>query len=204
MSTGQITLDSPFGAKLAEIAANPKYKVFVEVGTWNGRGSTECLVAGILRQEKPGNCHLYSIEANAQMFLTALNFWIQKGHPFLHLLFGHLHGQIMTREEVEAHPAFPAVKEHYQLWYEDEAKSLTASPLLQNLPTFADVVLLDGGEFTTAGDWAVLKEMVPRIVALDDTCIIKTSRILEELTAAGWRTLASGDDRNGWAILSRF
>jgi hypothetical protein len=207
MSTGQITLDSPFGAALAALGADSKYKVFVEVGTWNGRGSTECVVAGILKQARPGDCHFYSLEAVGDKFKEAHAYWSTQAHPFLHLLHGHLNDAIMTREEVEAHPAFDAygtLRQHYKNWYEGEAAALAASPLIQNLPTFADVVILDGGEFTTAGDWEVLKKMAPRVVALDDTHLIKTSSILAELRAAGWREVAVGADRNGWAILSQF
>lgn len=62
---GQILLDSDFGKLLAKLAR--QCEVIVEIGTWNGRGSTKCLADGLVRDSQ----QMFSIEADKAMFDSA-------------------------------------------------------------------------------------------------------------------------------------
>jgi hypothetical protein len=201
--TGQITRESAFGKALYELGQNPNYKTYLEVGTWNGLGSTLCLVEGVRTKQNAGDNHIYSLETSLGMFEKACRAWQSAAVPFLHLLYGRLHGSIMTEDEIRSHPAFknPTLQEHFSLYYTSDCEQIQSTPLLTAFPTYIDVVVLDGGEFSSYGDWEALKSRLPRIVALDDTFVIKNSRVLAELESSGWRTIAEGGDRNGWAIL---
>lgn len=165
--TGQINMDSGFGKAIYQIASNPKYSTFCEVGTWNGLGSTVCLYEGIRNR----NAHLYSIEAYKPMYDQAIQHWKDKSN--ITLLYGTLHRSILPREFIQNHKAFMIVAEHYRLYYEEEKACVETAPLVQVPP--CEVLLLDGGEFTSEGDWGVLFGSHVKVVMLDDTYAIKTS-----------------------------
>lgn len=198
---GQVAPDSLFGKVLERLAENESYRTFLEVGTWNGEGSTRSIATGIQHRNTPAE--FWSYEANLEMFGKASQYWSSRPQ-WLHLVYGSLHGTVMSRDQVVSHPNYPLVKEHYTLWYDDEAKCCTQSPIVLP-PESVDVILLDGGEFSTAGDWEVLKKCNPKVVALDDTSVIKTSDIRKELLESSeWETVEDHPkDRNGWAIFKR-
>ena len=202
--SGQINLDSRLGKELYNLGKNENFHTYLEVGTWNGKGSTLCLAEGIRIKERPGDSHFYSLESQLDMYKDACNFWQAKNVPFLHLLYGRLSDKIMSEDEIKSHTAFPSVKEHFDLYYKSDCVTQKVAPLLSYFPSFIDVLLLDGGEFSSYGDWEAIKHHRPRVVALDDTNVIKNSRLLSELKVAGWKVISEGDDRNGWAILQSF
>lgn len=196
--TGQINMDSSFGQVLANIAANPLYKTFCEVGTWNGLGSTRCLYEGL--KQNPG-AKLISLEGNYEMYRKAIVHW--NNNPQVHVLYGTLHRTVMPRHEVESQPFFMRIYEHYILHYASERRTCLNAPLVSVPP--CDVILLDGGEFSTEGDWNALYHPNLKVVALDDTQVIKTYKICEELRQSPeWETLYDVPrERNGWAVFRR-
>jgi hypothetical protein len=196
--TGQINMDSSFGQAIATIASNPAYKKFCEVGTWNGLGSTRCFYEGIRRN--PG-AELISLEGNYEMYKSASTVW--KDVPQVKVLYGTLHRNIMRPSEVISHPLYSFIREHYSQYYESEKEACLNAPLL-TVPK-CDVVLLDGGEFSTEGDWKELYHPGLKVVILDDTHVIKTNRIYNELKRDfSWRIVYNDvGSRNGCAIFVR-
>jgi hypothetical protein len=196
--TGQINMNTAFGREIARIASDPRYLTFCEVGTWNGDGSTRCIYEGIKHHP---DARLYSIEGDPLMMAKAEAIW--KGNSHVTLLMGTLHRNIMTENEVETHPRFHTVRDHYRLHYTTERRTANLTPIVKPPP--CDVILLDGGEFSTEGDWNALYHRNLRVVMLDDTQVIKTNRIMIELlTDPGWKCLRNEpNDRNGWAIFER-
>jgi hypothetical protein len=195
---GQINLESLFGRIIRRIAADSRYTTFCEVGTWNGHGSTKCFYEGLRLRY---NTTLYSIEGNKEMYEQAKQVW--DGVPQVKVMWGTLHRNVLSREEVEQHPAFDKISLHYKLHYDSEYKSCKESPLVHIPP--CDVILLDGGEFSTKGDWEVLRHPNLKVVILDDTSLIKTSDIRRELLQdPAWTCVEDyPHDRNGWAIFQR-
>jgi hypothetical protein len=192
---GQINLGNEFGNTIYTISKNHKYSTFCEVGTWNGCGSTKCIYEGI----RDRDAVFYSIEGDKNMYAEAAKQW--NNIPNVHLLYGTLHRNIMSRAEVETHPLYSRIIDHYKLWYTTESEAVYSTPLIQVPP--CDVILLDGGEFSTHGDWNVLKHPNLKVVILDDTQVIKTNAIREELLChpEEWRcTHDRPFDRNGWAV----
>ena len=108
---------------------------------------------------------------------------------------------VMAREEVTQHPLFSLIEGHYDQHYAREVNDYKSADQVANeLPEQADMLLLDGGEFSTAGDWSVLKDRGAAWVALDDVNVIKTSAIAKELQEAGWQRVFHTDDRNGSSV----
>lgn len=203
---GQINLGSKFGNRIYSICKNPEYKKYCEVGTWNGRGSTQCIVQAILDKEDSSNNIFWSVEANKGLYNIANKYYNNK-YAFLRLLNGKINRRgIMTREEVENHKFFPLIYEHYLLHYDNEYNSFTTSEYIgDQIDNEIDVVLLDGGEFSTEGDFDFFRDRNVKVYLLDDVNIIKCSRIRQELLNNINYKLLDEDlnDRNGWSIFIR-
>lgn len=75
---GQILPDSRFGKMLTALAQ--VVDTIVEIGTWNGGGSTLCLAMGLERPEQ----RLYTVEADRAMHDTAKARYSDKRIIFLH------------------------------------------------------------------------------------------------------------------------
>ena len=78
MGQGQINRGSLAGETLFNLATTPKNKVFVEIGSWNGQGSTKCIMDGLIK--RMDESYLISIEASKKFFDLADGFW--KSHLF--------------------------------------------------------------------------------------------------------------------------
>jgi hypothetical protein len=224
---GQINLGTPLGDAIRRLAANRGYHTALEIGTWNGLGSTLCLLRGAADRPAEFPLEIWSIEANQQMAAMVADrlqgWWeaakkhkVPEGHPYkevsdawgkklpvncpIRLMYGRMAADMMTIPQILTHPLYPKVEHHYRLHYNDELASIREAPLL-GLRRHFDIVILDGGEFSGEQDWAAVQRCNPKVVVLDDTLVIKNSRVLENAMKNGWTVMAEGADRNGWAIL---
>jgi len=197
---GQINPDSSFGKAIINIASNDKYSTFLDVGTWNGMGTTKCLVNATINRP---NIMIYSVEANTNMFNEALRNWSNLPSN-LKLLHGRICNSMMSYDEIITSPKFKDIEQHFLLHYGQECYDFTNSPIV-SLPEEIDVVILDGGEFCGQGDFLASLELNPKIIALDDTKCMKNNRNLDALLndSKRWECLQISDDRNGWAIFKR-
>ena len=194
---GQITLETAFGKELRALAANPKYKVFVEVGTWDGQGSTKCLCDALCEREDGAG--LYTFEANRDWWRVASSYWQDREVTPLRVIYGRLAERMMTDKEVLEHPLYEKVKEHYALHFTQDERDFKAAPLVRMRK--CDVAILDGGEFCGMADWEAVAPLAPRVVCLDDTKVMKNSDVLARLLKEGWLLVWQSDERNGAAIL---
>jgi hypothetical protein len=195
---GQITPDSDFGKRLTELAKDTQYSTYLEVGTWNGEGSTLCLYKGIHQRK---NAHLYTVETNQKMYEAACKFYTPKPDN-LTLLKGRMGNQIMEVNHIMSHEKYRDVETHFKLHYTQDVVDLLQSPLITDI-TSVDVVLLDGGEFTGIGDFNAIMKLNPKVIALDDIYVLKNEACHEYLLSnKSWKLVASGFDRNGWSIFT--
>lgn len=79
---GQILPGSPFGRALTHYAGKAKRDI-LEVGTWNGAGSTLCLAAGM----KMG-VNLWTVEQDARMWGQAHKAW--DSNKWVHCILGRI------------------------------------------------------------------------------------------------------------------
>jgi hypothetical protein len=199
---GQINMESSFGREIYNICSNPNYKNVFEVGTWNGQGSTVCIMNAIIN--KPNSC-LYSLEACPDKYAEAIAFWKFKPHQHkLNLINGILHKQSATESDIRevCSGTIPCYNEHYI----PEVKMLTSNKVI-NIDSISDIdiVLLDGGEYTTRGDYEVLLRKNPKVILLDDSAIFKCKQIRQALLDNSQWTLYKENlhDRHGWSIFIR-
>ena len=198
---GQITLDTAFGRALKGLASDPKYKIYVEVGTWDGEGSTKCIIQGLESRapEDASGAGLFSFEANRDLWMVASRYWKEKNPP-CRILYGRLAERMMSEEKVRAHPLFPKIKEHFDLYFEKDKENFLKAPLIRMRR--CDVAVLDGGEFAGEGDWDAVRTLKPKVVALDDINVMKNQDLYMLLMVKlGWKPLFISSERNGSAIL---
>ncbi len=204
-NVGQITKDSKMGQYLIDAARNSELSTFLEVGTWNGLGSTRCIVDGLKQRpsyDKP--FVFYSLECNTDKCKMAQEMY--KHIPNVHIL----NEVFLNNMPSDIYTIFPELAEspQFQYWNSVDFANMKDKPLFLNrpdLPAIFDLVLLDGGEFTTWYEYLAIKDRC-KILALDDTNVTKCQRIVADLKAQPSRWQIILEDiyaRNGNVVARR-
>ena len=195
---GQIRRDTPFGDFIYELASSGP-KEWIEIGSWNGLGSTLCILDGFSQRldDKP---HLYSFELDPMMCGVA------KTNLAEHIAIGCV-DFVQDKLNSEREVPFPEVIEqnrHYFLHYERE-KALYTEAKGFIPPVKPVVALLDGGEYSGFLDWIHLDKSKLKWLLLDDTNVTKNKNLVSELKANSDWVLRRDEtgDRNGWAAFER-
>jgi hypothetical protein len=196
---GQINMNSDFGNCIYTICLNESIQNVFEVGSWNGEGSTVCVMNSIINK---ANSKLYSLEANFDMFNKALNFWKNfNTNDKLLLLNGTLHNKIADRNELDKlyNNNIPYYNEHYI----PEKNILETSKIINidNIDNI-DVIILDGGEYSSQEDFNILVNKNPKFICLDDVNVYKCKNIRQTLLDNNdWILYKENlNQRNGWSI----
>jgi hypothetical protein len=198
IGNGQINMNSDFGRCIYNIAKDEKIQNILEVGSWNGQGSTVCIMNAIIN--KP-HSKLYSLEANLDMFNIANAFWNKNINGNLILLNGSLHNKIadITKLNIIYNNNIPYYNEHYII----EKKILENTKIIDISDiNNIDMIILDGGEYTTEGDFDVLIKKKPKYICLDDVNVYKCKNIRQLLlNDSNWKLYNENlNQRHGWSI----
>jgi hypothetical protein len=199
---GQITVDTDIWSSIYEVVQNPNIKNIVEIGTWNGMGSTLCVIDGI--KNFPNDKYFWSIELYPNMYKSA----VKNLNDFLTPNIKLLNGRIIEPEEVYwfDHSTINLKSDSHAIkWYNKDMKFLKNSEnVLSELPESIDLLILDGGEYTTYPEYHKLKDRTNTIV-LDDVNILKCKKIREELLSdSNFKLLNENlEERNGFSIFQR-
>ena len=210
--SGQINRGSTLGEMIFKLASDKSYKSYLEIGTWNGQGSTLCFLDALLKRND--DWQFYSIESSLQFYEMATHFWGDSLPESAHLI----HGRIIENEDVFSLGELRAGGNFipdYDIWHsndvanyntcenvEDVTKKILNNAVQDTLPDFFDVVLFDGGEFSTYAEFLKLKDKL-NIVILDDTKELKTRRVKLVLEEEGWENIISSEERNGFAAYKK-
>jgi hypothetical protein len=196
-NTGQIQLTQPFGQWISKYAADERFSRYLEVGTWNGRGSTCCFYDGFCKRTT--SYSLQSYEINLQRATEAKELW--KQDPRIEIY----HGRMLENHEC---PVYCEVcKVHPQIaeaWHTEDIQHFWAASYVPMKSP--EVVLLDGAEYLTYFEFQKLKHMSSiQVFLLDDTHTSKCSYINAYLQSSpDWKRIAYSDtERNGWAVFER-
>ena len=196
---GQIHNDS-FSNEIIKYASNLEYKNFLEIGTWNGLGSTKAFSNGFMNRNDDYN--FYSLECNKDKCADAVNLY--KDNNKIHIL----NEVIWNNEPSNFYEIFPQCLKNktYKHWNEVDIINMKNCNLFlnrPNLPDIFDVILLDGGEFTTYFEFQILKTRC-KILMLDDINVDKCKLIVKEIESdPSWKIIKKENLRNAFLIAEK-
>jgi hypothetical protein len=191
---GQISINHYLGKYIFELCKNDDLNSFLEIGTWNGLGSTKCFVDGVRARTNP--YIFYSLECNSDKCEFAKK--IYSDIPNVNIL----NEVLLTDIPDDINIIFPELmqNENFKYWNSIDFENMKNKKLFferQNLPKIFDVVLLDGGEFTTWYEYLIIKDKC-KILLLDDTNTLKCNKIKEDLLNNNqWEIIFINNERNG-------
>jgi hypothetical protein len=197
---GQISPEGAVGHMLIDLVKSNAFNTIVDIGTWNGLGSTKCFLLG-LRGNK--TTKFISIESNKEKHVIAFN-------NLASLLTENsalLHGSILTDADVtesavlSVFPEFNSNSE-FRRWHSIDVENIRQSPfLLNDIPDTIDLILFDGGEFTTFFEFQRLFSRCKNFIALDDVNGSKCQKIRNFLSMhPDWTEVSYINERNGFSL----
>lgn len=194
---GQICNDS-FSKKIQEYASNDNNKTFLEIGTWNGLGSTKAFSEGF--KNRKTDYIFYSLECNKDKHQDASKLYEYNVNMKL------LNEVVFNEEPENFYDIFPQCRTNalFKKWNDVDMINMKKCDVFINrtdLPEIFDVLLLDGGEFTTYFEYQILKKKC-KYLMLDDIKVDKCKLIVEEIFRSPdvWQIIEIGNDRNGYLI----
>lgn len=197
-NTGQIN-KGRFSEIIKYFAKNKDYKTFLEVGTWNGMGSTKQFTDEfVLRLD---DYIFYSLECNIEKSYFARS-------KYSTLTKVHILNEVLFKDEPNNfYDIFPQCRtnEKYKEWHRIDMENMKKCDLFlerDDLPEIFDVVLLDGGEFTTYFEFQIIKDKC-KYLLLDDINVAKCTKIVEEIKSNSekWKILEENrTERNGFLV----
>lgn len=206
----EVTKDDLFGQCIIKVLKTFRINSMLEIGSWDGLGSTSCIIEGFKNvKEKSLDC----LEINKERFSdlvinTKEHSWIscynESSISYKSLIYKDF-------EEVWNSPYNHLPKEYnpkeiVQSWFDrdsDELKKIEVGFLEKN-DKFYDAVLIDGGEFVGYSEYSLLKNRTNFFLLDDAFHGFKTRQIAEELLESSeWECLGHGNVRNGFIIFKR-
>lgn len=198
-SIGQINLNTKFGQLIKNYSENNNIKSILEIGTWNGLGSTRCIVEGL--QNRANNDYVfYSLECNTEKSTFAKNLYKNLKNVNI------LNEVLINSMPNNINEIFPEIlsNPNYKYWNTIDYENMKDKELFLNkksLPEFFDLILLDGGEFTTYFEYQLLKDKC-KYLMLDDINVPKCNLIVKEIEndSEKWEIIEKENERNGFLI----
>jgi hypothetical protein len=183
---GQICNDR-FSEIIKQITKDVSNRTFLEIGTWNGLGSTKQFIDVL--HNRTDDYIFYSLECNKDKCNDAYNLYLSE--PKVKIL-----NEVLFNDEPNNfYEIFPqcASNPTYKEWHRVDMENMKKCNIFlerSDLPEVFDVVLLDGGEFTTYFEYQLLKNRC-KYLLLDDINVAKCTKIVQEIKS----------EPNKWMIL---
>ena len=192
---GQVSEKDQIGRWLMLLASLEENSVILEIGTWNGLGTSKVIAKAVGSRIDAERVQVFGIEANQEFYRQAESNLHQ--FEFFRVIFG----TIVSENQLDRSDLTSTENE----WLAKDVQDLKLAPfVLQEIPDKIDLLVLDGGEFSTYAEFQILKDRVSKWVVLDDTNTRKSKKILQELHDEDMFTLVwSSHERNGTAVLIR-
>ena len=205
-SQGQITQHTRSGIEIMNLIqkeAGDTIHTIVEIGTWNGCGSTLCILKGLYGRKIES---FHSLECNHEKQLAALDYLEAYMNDTTHLLWGTIVDpkHIVSEEYTKRFPKLLA-SERYRRWFDIDINNCEECPnVLDQLPAKIDLLFLDGGEYTTLNEFEILLPRCSTYILLDDTKEDKCRECRDLLLAdSSWTEVLYLDERNGFSIFKK-
>ena len=111
-------------------------------------------------------------------------------------------GKIVNENEMTDWFDIRSLDKDQRQWLQQDIERMVRVPnVLNTIPCEIDLLILDGGEFSTYKEWLLLKDRT-RYVVMDDTLTLKCTRIRREiLKNPNYKVLADDlTERNGYLV----
>lgn len=198
-TVGQISPNTTVGKLLIDLVSSTPLQTIVDIGTWNGLGSTRCFLMGLQESTR-----LISLETNREKNELAKRNLASLMKPHADICWGSI---LKPSDLVDLETVFPEFKDsgEFQRWHSIDVANLEAAPyVLDKVPATLDFVLFDGGEFTTYYEFQVLFPRCTRYIALDDVHTPKCKRIRTLLQeSVDWKEIKYIPERNGFSLFEK-
>jgi hypothetical protein len=179
--SGQINRGTRTGEFIYNTCLQKDIINIVEIGTWNGQGSTKCIAEAIISRFDDSN--LVSLESNEAMYKLAKQFWDNKLLPYNEFIkekIKIIHGKIIEKEDLISIEELKNYKNYikdWEIWHAEDLQALdTCKNVINLIPDKIDLLLLDGGEFSTLSEFNKLF-LRSSYILLDDTNTTKCNKI---------------------------
>lgn len=173
---GQINIGSQLGDIICSMCKQDDIKVIVEIGTWNGMGTTKCIYDSIIQSNKI-DFLVYSLESNSVFYNQAICN-LPKIENF-NIILGRIVEveELINIDECDDNLFTIYNKEIVKSWLvEDVQNYKSVKNVLDQMPDKIDLLILDGGEFSSLSEFKKLKNRTTYFV-LDDTLLIKNNEV---------------------------
>jgi hypothetical protein len=209
---GEITREDDFGKAIIATCSNYGIKTVLEIGSWDGTGSTQCFIEGMKEHD---NKRLVCLEVYVDRFKDLCNNtlkydWVKCYNQSSISYANMIHKDF---EEVWNSPYnfIPKLDENGSTklaaseWFKQDIEMIIKfkSGYIEDHPDETyDAVLIDGGEFSGYSEFKLLKDRTNFFILDDYYNAFKTSQVEDELnTDINWEKIGgSKRTRNGWAI----
>lgn len=207
----EITKDDLFGASIIEIVKAYNLRRVLEIGSWDGTGSTSCFIEGM---ENLQDKLLVCLEINTDRYNdlvenTKKYDWVkcynESSISYDSLMYRDFDD--IWNSPFNGLPRQYNPKEVVKSWFEADVQKLkqTKRGFLEKDQSFYDAVLIDGSEFTGLSEFNLLKDRV-NFLFLDDVFhAFKTKEVADILLKdSQWDYLKYSESvRNGFMIFKR-
>jgi hypothetical protein len=115
-----------------------------------------------------------------------------------------IHGRMLEDHECPTYEAVQRVHSGINTdWHSEDVRNFWSCSYVA--PNDPEVVLLDGAEYLTYFEFEKLRHMTSiQVFMLDDTGSAKNPHAYKVLSESPeWKLVASGSDRNGWAVFEK-
>jgi predicted O-methyltransferase YrrM len=193
---GQITSKDSLGRWITHLSSLPEVKYIVEIGTWNGRGSSACIIRGVRSRAADSirGVQCLGLEVDKKMHARASRYLSRS--PW----FAVVNGSIVDENQLDRSDLSGTEIE----WLAEDVRRIReAEYMASRIFPKIDLLILDGGEFSTYAEFKLLEGRLTRggWLILDDTKTRKCSRVLTEVKSnPGFSLVYESDERNGVAV----
>ena len=195
--SGQIKKHHEIGRWIELLASLPTVNNIVEIGTWNGRGSSKVIVRGVNSRKKTSRLSVKVVGYEINPIMVKASRKVLRRYPYFKVVFG----SIVTIEELNR----GELNSTELAWLEqDELLIRNAPNVFNTVPLNIDLLILDGGEFSTLAEFKLLSARVNSWIVLDDTHTRKCAEILDLVQKEiDFEIVYESDERHGTAILKK-
>jgi hypothetical protein len=206
---GEISKQDEFGQAIISTVQKYKLQTILEIGSWDGTGSTQCFIEGLKNITNP---KLFCIELREDRFemlkqntkeypwVTCINSSTISENSFIYKSYNEIENSPYNKIN---NPDKNLVK----TWFEEDMKlvKMYKTGYLDTDNLFYDGVLIDGGEFFGYSEYLLLKDRT-NVFFLDDYYnAFKTHQVARELSINPDWEIITGNKfiKNGYAIFKR-